>query len=156
LSTFARNQWYVAAYAAEIGRGLFARTVLGEPIAFYRTGAGAIAALADRCVHRRYPLAAGNLVDDNLVCGYHGFTYDPTGTCVAVPGQKRVPRTARVPSYEVVEQDSLVWVWIGDPGRADRWTSRTRPTCTPATSARPRWPRRRSRPPSTTRRTSCT
>lgn len=120
MSTFARNQWYVAAYSAEIGRGLFARTILGEPIVFYRTGAGAVAALADRCVHRRYPLSASNIVEDNIVCGYHGFTYDASGTCVAVPGQKRVPRTARVPAYEVLEQDSLVWVWIGDAGRADR------------------------------------
>jgi vanillate O-demethylase monooxygenase subunit len=41
---------------------------------------------------------------------------------VYVPGQKRVPRTARVASYPVVEQDSLVWVWIGDPALADPQT----------------------------------
>jgi vanillate O-demethylase monooxygenase subunit len=39
-----------------------------------------------------------------------------------VPGQKRIPRTARVASYPVVEQDSLVWVWIGDPALADAQT----------------------------------
>jgi vanillate O-demethylase monooxygenase subunit len=38
---------------------------------------------------------------------------------VYVPGQKRVPRTARVASYPVVELDSLIWVWIGDPALAD-------------------------------------
>jgi vanillate O-demethylase monooxygenase subunit len=38
---------------------------------------------------------------------------------VAVPGQTRVPRTARLRSYPVVEQDSFVWVFIGDPDRAD-------------------------------------
>ncbi|CAM5237503.1 Aromatic ring-hydroxylating dioxygenase subunit alpha OS=Streptomyces tendae OX=1932 GN=GUR47_02245 PE=4 SV=1 [Streptomyces tendae] len=52
------------------------------------------------------------------MCGYHGFTYYTTGT-VYVPGQKRVPRTARVASYPVAERDSLVWVWIGDPALAD-------------------------------------
>ncbi|WP_211360333.1 Rieske 2Fe-2S domain-containing protein [Actinocorallia herbida] len=26
-----------------------------------------------------------------VVCGYHGFTYDAQGTCVAVPGQSRIP-----------------------------------------------------------------
>jgi vanillate O-demethylase monooxygenase subunit len=41
---------------------------------------------------------------------------------VYVPGQKRIPRTARVASYPVVEQDSLIWVWIGDPALADAQT----------------------------------
>jgi vanillate O-demethylase monooxygenase subunit len=113
-----RNHWYVAAYGEEIGEGLLARTVCGEPIVFYRTAAGAPVALADRCVHRRFPLSESGRDGDRIVCGYHGFTYDPDGTCVAVPGQTRIPRTARVPSYPVVEQDSLVWVWIGDPGTA--------------------------------------
>jgi vanillate O-demethylase monooxygenase subunit len=70
-------------------------------------------------VHRRFPLSHSRLDGDTVVCGYHGFTYDTTGTCVFVPGQKRVPRTARVRSYPVVEADSLVWVWIGDPEAAD-------------------------------------
>ncbi|MGY0489276.1 aromatic ring-hydroxylating dioxygenase subunit alpha [Streptomyces sp. WG-D5] len=121
-SAFARNQWYVAAWSQEVGRELLGRTVLGEPIAFYRTGAGEPVALADRCVHRRYPLSASGLDGDRVVCGYHGFTYDTTGTCVFVPGQKRVPRTARVGSYPVAEVDGMVWVWIGDPERADPTT----------------------------------
>jgi phenylpropionate dioxygenase-like ring-hydroxylating dioxygenase large terminal subunit len=109
-----RNQWYVAAYGHEIGRTLFARKILDEPIVFYRAESGEVVALADRCVHRRYPLSESRLDGDRIVCGYHGFTYDSTGTCVFVPGQKRIPRTARVASYPVVEQDSFVWVWIGD------------------------------------------
>jgi len=114
----ARNQWYVAAYASEIV-GLFGRTICSEPIVFYRRTSGELVALADRCVHRRFPLSRSNLVDDQVVCGYHGFTYDGTGQCTAVPGQTRVPRTARVRSYPVAEQDSYVWVFIGDPELAD-------------------------------------
>ncbi|WP_326834141.1 aromatic ring-hydroxylating dioxygenase subunit alpha [Amycolatopsis rhabdoformis] len=119
MAAFARNQWYVAAYGREVGRELFARTVLGEPIVFYRTESGDVVALADRCVHRRYPLSESRLDGDKVVCGYHGFTYDSAGSCVFVPGQARIPRTARVPSYPVVEQDSFVWVWIGERELAD-------------------------------------
>ena len=111
---FARNQWYVAAYGTEVSRRLLGRTICGEPIVFYRSAGGEPVALADRCVHRQYRLSASALDGDNLVCGYHGFTYDTTGTCVQVPGQRRIPRTARVKSYPVVEQDSFIWVWIGD------------------------------------------
>ena len=119
MSAFVKNQWYVAAYGTEVERGLLARTICGEPIVLYRTGTGRVAALADRCVHRRYPLSESKLAGDTIVCGYHGFTYDPDGRCVAVPGQERIPRTARVAAYPAAEQDSLVWLWIGDPDRAD-------------------------------------
>jgi phenylpropionate dioxygenase-like ring-hydroxylating dioxygenase large terminal subunit len=121
MSSFARNQWYVAAYGSEIGRELFARTVCGEPILFWRTETGAVTALSDRCVHRRFPLsqAPGRLEGDTVVCGYHGFTYGADGVCVKVPGQARVPRTARLAAYPVVEQDSFVWVWIGEKELAD-------------------------------------
>src|SRR6266536_2956263 len=116
---FPRNQWYVAAYGREIGDDLFARTVCDEPLVLWRTSAGEVVALADRCVHRRDPLSKSHRVGDTIVCGYHGFAYDCSGACVAVPAQTRIPRTARVASYPVVEQDSFVWVWIGDPALAD-------------------------------------
>jgi phenylpropionate dioxygenase-like ring-hydroxylating dioxygenase large terminal subunit len=121
MTTFPRDQWYVAAYGAEIGHDLFARTVCSEPILFWRTADGTLTALPDRCVHRRFPLSQepSRLVDDQVVCGYHGFTYDAGGKCVAVPGQSRIPRTARLLPYPVVEQDSFVWVFIGDSAKAD-------------------------------------
>ncbi|GAA2877197.1 aromatic ring-hydroxylating dioxygenase subunit alpha [Pseudonocardia halophobica] len=121
MSTIPRDQWYVAAYGSEIRHELFARTICDEPILFWRTESGEVVANSDRCVHRRFPLsrAPSRLVDDKVVCGYHGFTYGSDGKCVAVPGQTRVPRTARLTPYPVVELDSLIWIWIGDPALAD-------------------------------------
>ncbi|MDX8031347.1 aromatic ring-hydroxylating dioxygenase subunit alpha [Lentzea sp. BCCO 10_0856] len=121
MTGFPRDQWYVAAYGSEIEHDLFNRTICGEPILFWRTRDGAVTAMPDRCVHRRFPLSQkpSRLVDDQVVCGYHGFTYDASGRCVAVPGQTRIPRTARLLPYPVVEQDSFVWVFIGDPANAD-------------------------------------
>jgi vanillate O-demethylase monooxygenase subunit len=116
MTAFVRDQWYVAAYGYEVGRELLGRTVLGEPILLYRTQDGRAVAMSERCVHRRFPLsqAPTRLDGDRVVCGYHGFTYDTDGGCVFVPGQQRIPRTARLKTYSVVEQDSFVWVWIGD------------------------------------------
>ncbi|QPP09691.1 aromatic ring-hydroxylating dioxygenase subunit alpha [Streptomyces bathyalis] len=121
MTSFVRNQWYVAAYGSEIGRTLFSRTVCSEPLLLWRTEAGAVTAMADRCVHRRFPLSQqpSRLDGDQVVCGYHGFTYGADGACVSVPGQQRIPRTARLATYPVVEQDSFVWVWIGEPEGAD-------------------------------------
>jgi vanillate O-demethylase monooxygenase subunit len=118
MEAFARNQWYVAAWSHEIGREIFARTICNEPIVFYRQASGAVVALADRCAHRRYPLSRGRLIEDRIECGYHGFTYNDAGACVAVPGQERIPSRARVAAYPVVESSRWVWVFIGDPERA--------------------------------------
>ena len=119
---FADNQWYVAAFADEVGDGLLARTVCGEPLILYRTGRGSVTALSGLCAHRGFPLceAPSQLVDGQVVCGYHGFTYGADGACVAVPGQARIPSAARLRAYPVAEQDALIWVWIGDQGLANR------------------------------------
>jgi vanillate O-demethylase monooxygenase subunit len=50
---------------------------------------------------------------------YHGLTYGPDGKCVAIPGQDRIPAKAFVKTYPVVERYKLVWIWMGDPERAD-------------------------------------
>jgi phenylpropionate dioxygenase-like ring-hydroxylating dioxygenase large terminal subunit len=116
---FLRNAWYVAAWADELGEGPFARRILNEPIVLFRTAAGTIAALADRCCHRGAPLAFGKIVADGLQCGYHGLVFDQAGKCVAVPGGHTVPPGARVRSYPVIEKNQFVWIWMGDPKRAD-------------------------------------
>ena len=127
MTAFTRNQWYIGAWSNEVGRELLGRTIVNEPIVFYRTEAGEVVGLADRCVHRRFPLSLSRLDGDNIVCGYHGFTYDCTGACVYVPGQAQIPRTARVKRYPVVEKDSIVWVWIGEDDKADPSTIRPVP-----------------------------
>ncbi len=117
---FLRNFWYVAAWDHEVQRQkLFRRTILNEPIVFYRTEQGAPVALEDRCCHRHMPLSEGVLRGDNVECTYHGLLYDPTGTCIHVPSQTTIPGDARVRSFPVVERYHWVWIWMGDPALAD-------------------------------------
>jgi len=62
---YLREAWYLAAWAEEIKPGeLFHRTLLDEPVVFYRLRSGAIAALHDRCPHRFVPLHLGKLEND--------------------------------------------------------------------------------------------
>lgn len=118
-SVYLRNAWYVAAWGHEIGETPLARTILDEPVVLYRTSEGAPAALEDRCPHRRLALSRGRIVGDDIECGYHGFTMNPAGKCVRIPGQKSIPETARVRSYPVVERWRWIWIWPGDPDLAD-------------------------------------
>src|ERR1700689_3690936 len=110
---FLRQHWYVAALSSEHSERPIARTILGEPIALYRNRSGRVVALADQCPHRGYPLSLGTVVDDVLVCGYHGFTYDCEGLCVAVPGQDRIPTKLAVRTYTIEEKGCWLWIWMG-------------------------------------------
>lgn len=109
------NTWYVAATTEELGHRPFARALLDRPVVLFRTKDAQAVALADRCAHRGYPLSKGKVVDDRVVCQYHGFEYDTSGTCVRVPSQPNPPYGAAVASYPIHEIDGFVWIWLGDP-----------------------------------------
>ena len=62
----------------------------------------------------------GQLVGDIVQCGYHGMEYDCSGKCVKVPGPGHASRPRRmVRSFPVVERYNAIWIWMGDPERAD-------------------------------------
>src|SRR5262245_18501039 len=117
--TFLRNCWYVAAWIGDLGAKPLGRRILNEPVVLWRTAGGKPVAFADRCAHRAAPLSRGECVDGNLRCGYHGLQFNAAGACVNVPGQDRVPPDASVRTYPVVERWNAVWIWMGDPARAD-------------------------------------
>jgi phenylpropionate dioxygenase-like ring-hydroxylating dioxygenase large terminal subunit len=111
------NWWYVAAPSAGVGHHLLGRRLLGVPVVLYRTADGTVVGLRDRCAHRAFPLSRGTLDGDTLVCGFHGFSYDSTGSCIRVPSQAQVPIGAGVPAIPTVDDGNLVWAWVGDPAR---------------------------------------
>ncbi len=113
---FIRNAWYVAFWSADLQAGaLLARTILEEPIVFFRDAAGQAVALEDVCPHRFAPLSRGHLVaGDVLECGYHGLRFDRSGLCVYNPhGDHKLPPAAIARAYRVVERYSLAWIWMG-------------------------------------------
>jgi vanillate O-demethylase monooxygenase subunit len=116
---FVRNAWYVAAWDQEIGRDMLRRVILDEPVLLYRTIDGKAVALEDRCCHRQAPLSMGKLIGDIVKCPYHGLEFDPSGVCVKVPSQERIPPSAKVKSYPAVEKNHWIWIWTGDPAKAD-------------------------------------
>lgn len=116
------QNWYVAALSRQVtNKTPFASTVLEEPLVLFRGADGRATALSDRCLHRNAALSGGKLFDGCIGCPYHGWTYDGDGRCVIVPseGPASAPRTKRrVDRFPVVEQDGVVWVFMGDPENA--------------------------------------
>jgi vanillate O-demethylase monooxygenase subunit len=56
---------------------------------------------------------------DDVRCGYHGLKFAPDGRCIEIPGQQQIPLEARVTRYPLIERWGLLWIWMGDPARAD-------------------------------------
>ncbi|MGI5157452.1 Rieske 2Fe-2S domain-containing protein [Microbispora sp. CA-102843] len=118
--SFVRNAWYIAALRSECGEQMLARSILGVSVMLFRTRSGRTVALRNRCSHRGYPLSEGTLgSDDVITCGYHGFRFDPEGTCLSVPGQSGIPGGSDVRSFPTAENGPFVWIWMGDPALAD-------------------------------------
>jgi len=117
---FVKNCWYVAAWTSELpASGMIARTIINEPLLLYRTSAGDVVVLEDRCCHRQAPLSLGRREGDDIRCMYHGLKFEPSGRCVEIPGQATIPPTARVRRYAAVARHSWTWVWMGDAAAAD-------------------------------------
>jgi phenylpropionate dioxygenase-like ring-hydroxylating dioxygenase large terminal subunit len=116
---FLRNAWYTAIWSKDLEDAPIARTVIGEKIVLFRGPGGVPAALEDRCCHRAAPLSRGKVVEGALQCGYHGLKYNAAGQCIEVPVQTTIPPGARVRSYPVREKWNVVWIWMGDPEKAD-------------------------------------
>eukprot|EP01041_Mallomonas_annulata_P012201 gene12201-25630_t len=101
-----------------VGREPKAVRILGEAVVLYRTQGGAAVALEDACPHRKLPLSMGRIKGDAIECGYHGLTFDCSGSCIDAATQVRIPPFAKVRSYPVQDKYGLLWIWMGDPSRA--------------------------------------
>ncbi len=120
MKTLIRNMWYVAGWAEEFQPGkLHGQTIVGLPVVLWRADDGHVVALEGRCCHKRMPLASGKLLaDGTLECAYHGLCFNTEGKCVKIPSQPGlpIPTRTKVRSYPVVEQDRMVWIWMGEEG----------------------------------------
>ncbi|NIO08764.1 MAG: Rieske 2Fe-2S domain-containing protein, partial [Deltaproteobacteria bacterium] len=91
---------------------------LGENLVLFRTPQGQVAALEDRCPHRGTMLSRGRVIfPGTLSCGYHGWTFNAIGECVAaiVEGpESKVPGQVQVKWYRTEERLGMVWAYMGE------------------------------------------
>lgn len=118
-ATFPLNAWYVAAWDYELEHQLLGRKICDLPVVLYRRKDGVPVALEDACWHRLLPLSAGSLVDDEVRCGYHGLVFNSQGRCTHMPSQETINPSACVKTFPLVERHRFVWIWMGEPAKAD-------------------------------------
>ena len=112
-----RRYWHPVMFAVELADQPSAVTLLGERVVVVRLGGG-VSAFRDLCVHRGSALSVGKVVGtDQLVCSYHGWTYNKDGICTRIPARPgmAIPSKAKVQRYEAVEHVGLIWVCLDGP-----------------------------------------
>ena len=81
-----------------------------------RTTDGRVFALRDVCPHRGIPLRYGRFDGETVQCCYHGWRFDETGVCVAIPSMREDQSVdlakIRCGAYACVERQGLVWIYF--------------------------------------------
>jgi phenylpropionate dioxygenase-like ring-hydroxylating dioxygenase large terminal subunit len=74
------NYWYAVEYEKALPKGEVKEVVFWKrSIAVFRGEDGVVRAIENRCAHRQLRLSTGHVDGCNLVCPYHGWTYDGAG-----------------------------------------------------------------------------
>ena len=121
---FLRNLWYYALPGNQLKPGaMVAKTLLNEPVLLARSRTGQVFALRDICPHRAVPLTCGRFDGQEVECCYHGWRFDTTGQCTAIPSltadQKLDLGHFRVKQYLVREVQGNIWIYMPKSDKAD-------------------------------------
>ena len=118
-----RRFWHPVAAVGDIDQSRpHAFRLLGDDYVLAKLGPSDDAswtAVPAACPHRLAPLDAGQVVDGRIVCGYHGWCFDQSGTCVEIPALGRgatIPPTAHLTAaHGTEERYGLIWVALDEP-----------------------------------------
>jgi phenylpropionate dioxygenase-like ring-hydroxylating dioxygenase large terminal subunit len=112
-----RRFWYPVIPVEQLKDGPKPFKLLGEDIVVWLDAAGKPAATIDRCCHRTAKLSCGFVEAGNIVCGYHGWTFDAAGKCVRVPQAKDPTRKVnfKIDAYRAELRYGYVWVALDEP-----------------------------------------
>ena len=118
--------WFAIAFSAELELGAVARRhYFGRELVVYRTESGRVSLTDAYCPHLGAHLGHGGRVEgERLVCPFHGWQFEPDGSCAAMPYGKRIPDRARLSPWQVIEQNGVVlayWDGVDGSGAAAAW-----------------------------------
>lgn len=117
---FLKDMWYFAVASSQLKEGkMLSKTMLGEPVLLGRDSNGKAFAMRDICPHQAVPLSKGCFDGKEVMCCFHGWKFDTSGTCTSIPSltndQDFPLCKIKTPNYPVREVRGAVWVFFGDP-----------------------------------------
>jgi phenylpropionate dioxygenase-like ring-hydroxylating dioxygenase large terminal subunit len=121
-----RKFWHAVIPLSSLEVGPKPFRLLGVDIVLFLDASGQPAALRDRCCHRTAKLSKGWCVNAEgkacskgmIQCGYHGWTYDRTGSVVKIPqydADRAVPVDYKTTAFHCTARYGYAWVALDDP-----------------------------------------
>ena len=116
--------WYVIASSPQLGpEQLLQKQWMGQQIVAWRNRDGAVCVADAYCPHlgsHLGPQSGGVVRDGNLVCPFHGFAFDVTGRCAAIPDAPP-PRKAHLRTFPVQEANDFIFAYWHHQDRTPPW-----------------------------------
>ncbi|MCW8895467.1 Rieske 2Fe-2S domain-containing protein [Sulfurimonas sp.] len=103
-----KKEWFPLFNSKELKGKPLAKTLLGFKLVFVRID-NEVTCFEDRCPHRNVPLSKGSIVNSQLRCNYHGWSFDKTGELKNIPGCKNC-NSIKIQAISTKEIDRIVWV----------------------------------------------
>jgi phenylpropionate dioxygenase-like ring-hydroxylating dioxygenase large terminal subunit len=105
-------QWYVIGTKLDfpINKPIKS-TIWGKNYVVWRSEKDEYVGLDDACSHKGASLSKGKICNNNVVCPYHGYEFNSSGTLTKVPGICFHPSPIYdIPKYQVIEKNG--WVYL--------------------------------------------
>ena len=111
--------WHILLFSQELKTGdVKPLRYFDRDFVIYRSESGKVAVLDAHCPHLGANLSSdgGRLSGDNILCPFHGWTFDPTGRCVDIPYASKIPERAvnALRGWPVLEKNGFIAMWY-DP-----------------------------------------
>lgn len=109
-----KDHWTAVLLASELKKKPVKIVMNGSAIALFRSN-DKIAAVSDRCPHRMAEFSNGRVVNGDIECPYHGWRFNASGQCTAIPGYlDNIPRY-RIQNFTARERDGVIFISPGTP-----------------------------------------
>lgn len=115
------NYWYAVELDSNIEPGEVHEVVFWKrSFALFRDERGELHAIENRCAHRHLKLSEGEVKGCQLICPYHGWTYDGDGRLARVPHNDfGKTLNLKLRHFPVKVRYGLVFLFPGDPELAE-------------------------------------
>jgi phenylpropionate dioxygenase-like ring-hydroxylating dioxygenase large terminal subunit len=70
-----------------------------------------IIAMENKCPHRNYPLSEGNIINNKLVCSYHGWNFNKKGELIEIPNKiEKTKKCKMIKTYITLIHNDVVFI----------------------------------------------
>ncbi|TXS95448.1 Rieske 2Fe-2S domain-containing protein [Parahaliea maris] len=108
--------WHIVLFSSELAPGEVKRLhYFDREFVAWRGESGQPCILDAYCPHLGANLASdgGRIHGDNIACPFHGWEFNGTGECVAIPYAKKIPERAKhaLKGWPVMERNGFIALW---------------------------------------------